>query len=167
VSDTLLMCYTLWRSPGEQLPLRGAHHGEVVPARHRRHRPSRMPLLRSPIAEYPSATQLQTTIASAGTKQRVHRCTQVANRNVRISGGRSRTRPFTRPPPPISLHTIVARTRTYTYAAKVWDPSIVQGPFSVAPCNVVLRRTCTAVQSTRTGTRASAGARAAARGVLR
>jgi hypothetical protein len=30
--------------------------------------------------------------------------------------------------PPISLDTIVARTRMYTYGAKVWDPSIVQGP---------------------------------------
>jgi hypothetical protein len=33
-----------------------------------------------------------------------------------------------------SLCTIVARTHTYTYAAKVWGLSIVQGPFSVVPC---------------------------------
>jgi hypothetical protein len=33
----------------------------------------------------------------------------------------------------ISLHTTVARTHMYPYAAKVWDLSIVQGPFSVAP----------------------------------
>jgi hypothetical protein len=32
------------------------------------------------------------------------------------------------PRPPISLDTSVARTRVYTYAAKVWDFSIVQGP---------------------------------------
>jgi hypothetical protein len=35
--------------------------------------------------------------------------------------------------PPIPLDTSVARTRMYTYAANVWDLSIVQGPFSVAP----------------------------------
>jgi hypothetical protein len=35
--------------------------------------------------------------------------------------------------PPIPLYTIVARTHVYTYAAKVWDSSIVQGAFSVAP----------------------------------
>jgi hypothetical protein len=33
--------------------------------------------------------------------------------------------------PPISLDTIVARTRMYTYAANVWDLSIVQGPSPV------------------------------------
>jgi hypothetical protein len=27
----------------------------------------------------------------------------------------------------------------YTYAAKVWDLSIVQGPFSVAPCPTLAR----------------------------
>jgi hypothetical protein len=36
--------------------------------------------------------------------------------------------------PPISLYTVVARTHMYTYDARVWDLSIVQGPFSVAPC---------------------------------
>jgi hypothetical protein len=35
--------------------------------------------------------------------------------------------------PPISLYTVVARTHMYTYAAKVWDLSIIQGPVSVAP----------------------------------
>jgi hypothetical protein len=35
--------------------------------------------------------------------------------------------------PPISLYKIVARTHMYTYAAQVWDSSLVQGPFSVAP----------------------------------
>jgi hypothetical protein len=35
--------------------------------------------------------------------------------------------------PPISLDTMVPRTRMYTHAAKVWDLSIVQGPVSVAP----------------------------------
>jgi hypothetical protein len=36
--------------------------------------------------------------------------------------------------PPIPLDTVVARTHTYTHAARVWDLSIVQGPFLVAPC---------------------------------
>jgi hypothetical protein len=36
--------------------------------------------------------------------------------------------------PPIYLDTMVARNEGYTYAAKVWDLSILQGPFSVAPC---------------------------------
>jgi hypothetical protein len=35
--------------------------------------------------------------------------------------------------PPIPLDTIVARTHAYTYAAKVWDLSIVQGAFPLAP----------------------------------
>jgi hypothetical protein len=35
--------------------------------------------------------------------------------------------------PPIPLDTIVARTEGCTYDANVWDVSIVQGPFSVAP----------------------------------
>ena len=31
----------------------------------------------------------------------------------------------------------VARTHRYTYAANVWDLSIVQGPFPVAPCQLL------------------------------
>jgi hypothetical protein len=34
---------------------------------------------------------------------------------------------------PIPLSMIVARTHMYTHAANVWDVSIAQGPFSVAP----------------------------------
>ena len=42
--------------------------------------------------------------------------------------------------PPISLYTMVPRTEGYTYAAKVWDSSLVQGPFSVAkPQEVTIR----------------------------
>jgi hypothetical protein len=36
--------------------------------------------------------------------------------------------------PPTPLDTMVARTEGCTYAANVWNLSIVQGPFSVAPC---------------------------------
>jgi hypothetical protein len=45
-------------------------------------------------------------------------------------------------------NTIVARTEGYTYDAKVWDLSLVQGPFSVAPCQtliVTIRNLFTAV----------------------
>jgi hypothetical protein len=42
--------------------------------------------------------------------------------------------------PPISLYTMVPRTGGYTYAAKVWDSSIVQGSFSVAPCQTLALR---------------------------
>ena len=40
--------------------------------------------------------------------------------------------------PPNSSHTNVARS--YTYAAKVWALSVVQGPFSVAPRQTAPRR---------------------------
>jgi hypothetical protein len=46
---------------------------------------------------------------------------------VGISGGRTLTRVSRRPP--ISLYMIVARAHMYTYAAKFWDLSIVQGHF--------------------------------------
>jgi hypothetical protein len=59
-------------------------------------------------------------------------------RNRAFSGWRSLTGPL-RDAPPISLYTIGARTHTYTCAAKVWDLSIVQGPFSVAPCQTLGR----------------------------
>jgi hypothetical protein len=50
--------------------------------------------------------------------------------------------------PPIPLYTIVARTHTYTYAANVWDSSLVQGPFSVAPSQtlVPIRNFCIAAR---------------------
>ena len=42
--------------------------------------------------------------------------------------------------PTIPLTRIVAHTEGYTHAAKVWDLSIVQGPFSVAPCQTLIVR---------------------------
>jgi hypothetical protein len=45
--------------------------------------------------------------------------------------------------PPIPLGTIIARAHMYTYAAKVWDLSIVQGPVSVAPCHTLALRFAT------------------------
>ena len=45
--------------------------------------------------------------------------------------------------PPSFLDTTVARNEGYTYAAKVWDLSIVQGPFSVAPCQTLIVRFAT------------------------
>jgi hypothetical protein len=54
---------------------------------------------------------------------------KLANRKtVGISGGGSIAHAAVSRRPPISLHTIAARTRMYSYAAKVWDSSIVQGP---------------------------------------
>jgi hypothetical protein len=57
---------------------------------------------------------------------------KVANRNVRDFGWEVAHAAVSRRPP-ISFYRIVARTLMHTYAAKVWDLSIVQGPFSVAP----------------------------------
>jgi hypothetical protein len=37
----------------------------------------------------------------------------------------------------------VARTEGYTYAAKVWAMCLVQGPFSVAPCQTLIDRFAT------------------------
>jgi hypothetical protein len=45
--------------------------------------------------------------------------------------------------PPISLHTIVPRTGGFTYDVGVWGLSIVQGPFSVAPCQTPTLRFAT------------------------
>jgi hypothetical protein len=44
---------------------------------------------------------------------------------------------------PISLDRTVARTEGYTYAARVWDLSVVHGPFSVAPRQTLTRRFAT------------------------
>jgi hypothetical protein len=48
--------------------------------------------------------------------------------------------------PPIYLVAIVACTEGYTYAAKVWDLSIDQGPFSVAPCQTRMLRFATLLE---------------------
>jgi hypothetical protein len=45
--------------------------------------------------------------------------------------------------PPIPLYTMVPRTGGYTYAVGVWDLSIIQGPFSVAPCQTLTLRFAT------------------------
>jgi hypothetical protein len=58
---------------------------------------------------------------------------KVADRTVRDSVG-DPAHAAVSPRPPLSLYTIVVRTHMYTFAAKVWDLSIVQGPFPVAPC---------------------------------
>ena len=54
------------------------------------------------------------------------------------SGGRAARAAVTRRPP-ISLSTSVALTEGCTYAAKVWAVFLVQGPFSVAPCQTLLK----------------------------
>ena len=45
--------------------------------------------------------------------------------------------------PPISLYTMVPRTESYAYDVGVWDLSIVQGPFSVVPCQTLISRFAT------------------------
>jgi hypothetical protein len=63
-----------------------------------------------------------------------------------ISGGRSLTGAVTRRSP-ISLDTMVPRTGGYTHDVGVWDVCIIQGPFSVAPCQtlgVTIRTFCIA-----------------------
>jgi hypothetical protein len=62
---------------------------------------------------------------------------KVANRVGRVSGGSAHG--AVSPRPPISLYTMVPRTGSYAYDVGVWDLSIIQGPFSVAPCQTVLR----------------------------
>ena len=53
---------------------------------------------------------------------------KVANRHVKDSGWEIAHAAVSRRPP-VSLHTVVDRSEGCTYAAKVWDVSIVQGPF--------------------------------------
>jgi hypothetical protein len=67
---------------------------------------------------------------------------KVANRDVRDFGWEIAHGAVTRRPP-ISLDTMVPRTEGYTYDVGVWDSSIVQGPFSVAPCQTVKLRFAT------------------------
>ena len=57
---------------------------------------------------------------------------KVANRHVRDFGWEVAPAAVSRRSP-ISLDTMVARTEGYTNDATVWDLSLVQGPFSVAP----------------------------------
>jgi hypothetical protein len=71
-----------------------------------------------------------------GDRHRTYSDEQVANRNVGDFGWEIAHEAVSRRPP-ISLDTIVARTEGYTYAASVWDSSLVQGLFSVAPCQTV------------------------------
>jgi hypothetical protein len=61
-----------------------------------------------------------------------------------VSGGRSLTPPFATQTP---LYRIVARAHMYTCDVKVWYSSLVQEPFSVAPCpNMTIR--CVLVRTT-------------------
>jgi hypothetical protein len=66
---------------------------------------------------------------------------QVANRHVRAFGWEIAHAAVTRPP--ISLYAIVARNEGYAYDVGAWDLSIIQGPFSVAPCQTLTLRLAT------------------------
>jgi hypothetical protein len=67
---------------------------------------------------------------------------KVANRNARDFGWEIAHAAVTRRPP-ISLYTMVPRTGGYTYDVGLWDSSIVQGPFSAAPCQTLTSRFAT------------------------
>jgi hypothetical protein len=62
----------------------------------------------------------------------------VANRNARDFGWEIAHGAVTRRPP-ISLYTVVPRTGGYTHDVGVCDLSIIQGPFSVAPCQTLAK----------------------------
>jgi hypothetical protein len=60
--------------------------------------------------------------------------------------------------PPISRHTLVLRAGGYTYDVGVRDVSIIQGPFSVAPCQtLVLKSRFATVSSLYGGVRGVGG----------
>jgi hypothetical protein len=61
---------------------------------------------------------------------------QVANRDVRGFGWEIAHAAVTRRPPS-SLYTVVPRTGSYAHDVGIWDLSIIQGPFSVAPCQTL------------------------------
>jgi hypothetical protein len=69
---------------------------------------------------------------------------KVANRDLRDFGWEIAHAAVSRRPP-IYLDTIVLRTEGFTYAAEVWDLSIIQGPFSVAPGQTLTLRFATCV----------------------
>jgi hypothetical protein len=93
--------------------VRHEHHGDHVLPRRRRSEP-----------------QLHPT-RSVNTRWAIRKAEPAAIRNVWESAHAAVSRR-----PPIPLDRIVARTRTYTYAAKVWDVSLIQRAFSVAPCQL-------------------------------
>ena len=67
---------------------------------------------------------------------------KVANRNSWDFGWEIAHAAVTRRPP-VSLYAMVPRTGGYAYDVGVWDLSIVQGPFSVAPCQTLALRLAT------------------------
>jgi hypothetical protein len=69
---------------------------------------------------------------------------QVANRNGRDLGWEMAHAAVTQRPP-ISLYTIAPRTGGFAYAVGVWDLSIIQGPFPVAPCQTNRFSLCVSV----------------------
>jgi hypothetical protein len=67
---------------------------------------------------------------------------KVANRTMRDSGGRCAHEAVSRRPP-ISRPVTAARTHVHTYAANVWDSSIVQAPLTVTPYRTLVVRFAT------------------------
>ena len=75
---------------------------------------------------------------------------KAANRNMWDSGWEMSSRAVT-PRPPISRDAMAPRTEGFTYDVGVWDSSIVQGPFSVAPCQTLRYQYLPAVDTTTPG----------------
>jgi hypothetical protein len=69
----------------------------------------------------------------------LHSDGKVANRNVRDFGWEIAHAAVSRRPP-ISLSTMVPRAGGDAFEGGVWDWSIVQGQFSVAPCQTLTLR---------------------------
>jgi hypothetical protein len=96
----------------------------------RRHRPCAVrahPAESNALCAPPASFSLSLSLLS-GSKHTAMRKWRIVT--LGISGGRSLTRPF---PARFPSDTMAARTRI----CKVWDLSIVQGPFPVAPCPTV------------------------------
>ena len=79
---------------------------------------------------------------------------KVANRDLRGFGWEMAHEAVTRRQPN-SLYTIVPRTVSYAYDVGVWDFPIIQGLYSVAPCQTLALRCATFVIAVREGGRRS------------
>jgi hypothetical protein len=105
--------------------------------------PSPWPTRAAPLAPWPPwparprvAPAPATARAAAGGCAERGSDDKVANRDGRGFGWEVAHEAVSRRPP-VCLYTMVPRTGGYAYDVGVWDLSIVQGPFSVAPCRTL------------------------------
>jgi hypothetical protein len=111
------------------------HAGGLLQVRHERQRARHQRVLhqRAPLPPAVRCCRLTTAVAECGKPA----CSDA--KSCRIVTWEIALEAVSRRPP-IPLCTIVARTEGYTCAANVWDLSLVQGPFSVAPCETLALR---------------------------